>query len=77
MLYRRVATEIRRDRPQIKPVRRKSVNVLTALLRFKDAIKECEKPPRYSDPALLFQALHKQLHNLEFLTVDKSTKLAF
>jgi hypothetical protein len=54
MLYRRAATEIRRDRPQIKPVRRKLANVLTALLRFKDAIKECEKSLRYSDPALLF-----------------------
>ena len=52
-------------------VRRKSANVLTALSRFKDAIKECEKSPRYSDPAPLFQTLREQLHNLEFLAVDK------
>lgn len=59
------------DGPEIVLVRRRSANVLTALSRFKDAIRECEKPPRYSDPALLFQALREQLHNLEFLAVDK------
>jgi len=53
----------------MKPVKRKSANVLTVLSRFKDAIKECEKPPRYSDPAPLFQASV----NLEFLAVDKFT----
>ena len=57
--------------PQMTLVRRKSANVLTALSRFKDAIKECEKSPRYSDPAPLFQTLREQLHNLEFLAVDK------
>lgn len=59
------------DWPEIALVKRRSANVLTALSRFKDAIKECEKPPRYSEPAPLFQALREQLHNLEFLTVDK------